>query len=199
MTFLYGCAATFAGVFLIAWAPNVNEGSGHDDEDEEASIMGTGDDRVLPRDARVGSLSRRERPTLIIPEGVVDNLGPDATPILRSRQSLVSMIGLSPAQVHTILLRRIHVWLLILFRQCAQRVLVVHTPPRDEFIRTLSQEFERDVPEHTRRRAVSWIHESSPQSRGADRRVRSHVASRDGSLTRTAHASLSPRIGQSQR
>lgn len=99
VTFLYGCAATFAGVFIIAWAPSMDTGDVLDEEDEEASIMSPGGEGGLSRDARIGSLSRRDRPTLIIPEGIADSLGPAGTPILRNRQSLVSMIGLSPAQV----------------------------------------------------------------------------------------------------
>lgn len=101
VTFLYGCATTFAGVFIIAWAPGGvgpdEDGSiAQDPDDVEAIVMHDGE-TPLPRNLRIGSLSRRDRPTLVIPEGVAASSA--ATPILRNRQSLVSMIGLSPAQV----------------------------------------------------------------------------------------------------
>lgn len=99
MTFLYGCGATFLGVFIITWtqrAPD-EEDEEEDDEDEgDVTDLEEGAGVRTPRDVRMGSLARRNRATLVIPEGVVSAAG---TPILRHRQSMVSMIGLSPAQV----------------------------------------------------------------------------------------------------
>ena len=100
VTFLYGCAATFAGVFIIAWAPSSygtaedHDQGEEDDEDVEAATA-VATDSVSPRSLSLGSLSRRSRPTLVIPE----NTNVTASPTLRKRQSLVSLVGLSPAQV----------------------------------------------------------------------------------------------------
>ncbi|KAI0698636.1 magnesium transporter NIPA-domain-containing protein [Cytidiella melzeri] len=175
VTFLYGCAATFAGVFIIAWASGGSESHGtegegmstREDEDLEAAISSRSD-APIPRDVRMGSLSRRDRPTLVIPEAIAE--GSPATPILRNRQSLVNLIGLSPAQ----------------------RVLLVHSP-RDEFARTLSHSSDRDdAHDFRRRRAISWIGEGSPAWRG-NGRIRSNNASRDTSLNRSSQlASRSP-------
>lgn len=70
--------------------------STQDDEDLEAVISNRGDPTV-PRDVRMGSLGRRDRPTLVIPHTVAEGL--EGTPTLRNRQSVVNLIGLSPAQV----------------------------------------------------------------------------------------------------
>ncbi|CDO74283.1 hypothetical protein BN946_scf184663.g4 [Trametes cinnabarina] len=111
VTFLYGCGATFAGVFIIAWAPNLPEDELLDDEDDgdedEPTLPGsrgdapTGDvsaTNANVRNVKLGSLARRNRPTLVMPDNVVSA---HATPILRSRQSIVSLYGFSPAQVST--------------------------------------------------------------------------------------------------
>ncbi len=108
VTFLYGCAATFAGVFIIAWSPPPASpgedgeqteltGEGGESLDLEAgNVEGGG---VVPRDVRMGSLGRRDRPTLVIPESVVVDGSAHGTPVLRNRQSMIDLIGLSPAQV----------------------------------------------------------------------------------------------------
>ncbi|KZP24520.1 DUF803-domain-containing protein [Athelia psychrophila] len=116
VTFLYGCAATFLGVFIIAWAPPA---SSHDeyDDDFEAGPHGVeslggidgGDREQLERAVRngngggigvaAGHLGRRKVP--VSPVG--------SAPVLRHRPSTVSLIGLSPAQ----------------------HLLLVHTPPRE--------------------------------------------------------------------
>ncbi|KAI0347448.1 DUF803-domain-containing protein [Trametopsis cervina] len=174
VTFLYGCAATFAGVFIIAWAPFSKDGAEAEDsagppvdEDLEAATPNRSDS-VIPRDVRMGSLSRRDRPTLVIPDAIAEA---QATPILRNRQSMVNLIGLSPAQ----------------------RVLIVGTP-REEVARTLSHDPERnDADEFRRRRAVSWIGEGTHSLRGG-RRITSNAASRDTSLSRSSQVtSRSPR------
>ncbi|KAI0676980.1 DUF803-domain-containing protein [Trametes maxima] len=144
VTFLYGCGATFAGVFIIAWAPARSNDETLDVEDDEHMLpesRGDGpvleDGRTNVRNVKLGSLSRRNRAALVLPEGV----STVATPILRSRQSIVSLYGFSPAQ----------------------RVLLMNSSPRDEFIRPNLQDSERDVttsPESIgRRRAVNWLDE----------------------------------------
>lgn len=102
VTFLYGCAATFAGVFIIAWAPAGNTGPSQEQGDAEladenilddvASETGTGDIETMGS-PRYGSIGRRGRARLVVP----NSLRP--SPILRNRQSIVSLYGLSPAQV----------------------------------------------------------------------------------------------------
>ncbi|KAF5388086.1 hypothetical protein D9615_000244 [Tricholomella constricta] len=103
VTFLYGCAATFLGVFIIAWAPTMNTGQ----DEEGGSDRGPADGRSPGSNEEsrrgLGTIGRRRRATLIIPNGARD------TPILRNQHSAVSLIGLSPAQ----------------------HLLLVHTPPRE--------------------------------------------------------------------
>jgi len=95
VTFLYGCAATFLGVFIIAWAPSSSTQGENDDTDgsDESTALAVGEE------VRLGTPGRRRRATLILPSGIRD------TPISRSPHSAVSLIGLSPAQhlllVHT--------------------------------------------------------------------------------------------------
>lgn len=96
VTFLYGCAATFGGVFIIAWAPTRDVDLG-DNEDVEAleGVAGEGSaggEGSGPSDG-LGTIGRRRRATLVLPSGVRD------PPVLGKRQSAVSLIGLSPAQV----------------------------------------------------------------------------------------------------
>ena len=84
VTFMYGCAATFAGVWIIAWEPTSREPS-----------MGTNDtDRTI-------SDVETEGPGLLVADGVPAVLGrkPGNVPDLRSRRSTVSLVGISPAQV----------------------------------------------------------------------------------------------------
>lgn len=99
VTFLYGCAATFVGVFIIAW-----DGNGSEDSDDEADMEdssgardGVSDEsgRDVASSPRVGmgSLGRRRRLALVMPSAARE------TPILRHKQSGVSLVGLSPAQV----------------------------------------------------------------------------------------------------
>ncbi|KAJ7507575.1 DUF803-domain-containing protein [Mycena galericulata] len=75
VTFLYGCAATFTGVFIIAWEPGQSV-----PEDEEISPI---DDPSDPDGLRseeddgpgsvLGPPGRRKRPTLVLPSGVRDH------------------------------------------------------------------------------------------------------------------------------
>jgi hypothetical protein len=93
VTFFYGCAATFLGVFIIAWVPTSEE---EEEEEECAATEGAETPSTsagVPRSAtddrvRFGSFSGRPR-----------TLHPGArdAPSVRRRQSLVG-IGVSPAQ-----------------------------------------------------------------------------------------------------
>ncbi|KAF9247146.1 magnesium transporter NIPA-domain-containing protein [Melanogaster broomeanus] len=103
VTFLYGCAATFAGVFVIAWSPSGNAGEiGHDDETRSEEAGRREEASRIDGNVAVGSLRTRSRPALVIPKG------PRETPILRKKQS-TSLVGYSPVQ----------------------HLLLARTPPRD--------------------------------------------------------------------
>jgi magnesium transporter len=81
VTFIYGCTATFAGVWIIAWVPASEEPS--------AGL-----------DNRVGATNDVEVHDVFVPDGVsVGAVG--RKPVLRSRQSTVSLVGISPAQVQS--------------------------------------------------------------------------------------------------
>jgi magnesium transporter len=95
VTLLYGCAATFAGVFIIAWSSDnkVNGFEAPEDEAENASVTDvSGDVEQGNIQPGFGSLSRR-RATLVLPPGSKSN------EVLRHKHSAVSIMGLSPAQV----------------------------------------------------------------------------------------------------
>jgi len=140
VTFMYGCAATFAGVWIIAWEPT----------SREPSMRTNGTDRTI-------SDVETEGPGLFVADGVPAVLGrkPGNVPDLRSRRSTVSLVGISPAQ----------------------RLLLVHTPPRTEI--QLGQEHwareteqsaggrEREALEGSigRRRGISWVNDGSPTRR----------------------------------
>jgi hypothetical protein len=81
VTFVYGCLATFIGVFVIAWDRNQNNLVESDVEDRSESV---GDD------TRFGSIGRRKRSSHVTPAR--------GKPVLNHRHSTLS-IGLSPAQV----------------------------------------------------------------------------------------------------
>ena len=87
VTFIYGCAATFAGVWIIAWVPASEElSTGPDD-----GIGATSDVETVAHD-------------VFVPDGVsvgVVGRKPGNAPVVRSRQSTVSLVGLSPAQVQS--------------------------------------------------------------------------------------------------
>lgn len=90
VTFLYGCGATFAGVFILS---NGGNGSG-------------GEPNTLQRDEAVedgarlgmGTIGKRQRATLVLPSGMES---PRDTPSLRKKRSSVILVGISPAQVST--------------------------------------------------------------------------------------------------
>ncbi|GJE84939.1 magnesium transporter NIPA-domain-containing protein [Phanerochaete sordida] len=162
VTFLYGCGATFVGVFLIAWAHGEENGSQDEGaaEDIEADTI-NGDGDVLAHDLQAGGLGRRPRATLVIPETALESAA--GTPILRNRRSVVSMIGFSPAQ----------------------RLLLVHSSPREErggF--PLGFDSDAALDGATRRRTMSLATASeigSPTNRRDRRLGRSTVASRQNS------------------
>lgn len=107
VTFTYGCGATFAGVFIIAWANGNNrEEVGQPANEVNRPTGDTGEQIVSSGSVRgvpVGSLNARSRPVLVIPRTAHE------TPVLRNKQSTVSLAGYSPAR----------------------NLLLVHTPPRD--------------------------------------------------------------------
>ena len=72
VTFLYGCGATFAGVFVLTTGP----GEKGDELDEENA--------------------RGERVVILPPS--TPSPRPRATPMLRRKTSRISILGLSPAQ-----------------------------------------------------------------------------------------------------
>jgi len=102
VTFLYGCAATFVGVFTIAWTP----------VDVDPGISGTEDDVGGPEEPGMtpnasqathdgtplglGTIGKRKRGALVLPSGVT---GPKDTPSLRHKRGGVAVMGISPAQV----------------------------------------------------------------------------------------------------
>ena len=80
---MYGCAATFAGVWIIAWVPTPNKPStGPNGASNDTETDGYGlfvPDCTHPG----GGVSRK----------------PGNVPVLKSRRSTVSLVGISPAQV----------------------------------------------------------------------------------------------------
>ncbi|KAJ7667844.1 DUF803-domain-containing protein [Mycena polygramma] len=129
VTFLYGCAATFTGVFIIAWEPQ-----GDAPEDEPASpTQDPSDPDVTESEDDDGPhagpvYSRKKRPTLILPPGFREQQ-------LLHKQSAVSMLALSPARP----------------------LLMVHTPPREVPDRLRDVERDPHTPGSQRRRAISHI------------------------------------------
>ncbi|KAK0231079.1 magnesium transporter NIPA-domain-containing protein [Armillaria fumosa] len=85
LTFLYGCSATFAGVYTIARSPSGNNTS---DQSEERAQVEDAQSGNAPEDARS---PRPRRATLVLPS-------PRDTPNLRHRRSTVNLIGLTSAQ-----------------------------------------------------------------------------------------------------
>lgn len=111
LTFLYGCAATFAGVFVIASSPNGNTGESlHDEERRDPG----GRREAASRIDGVGSLGAQNQPA----QGT-SRVGAREIPVLRHKQSTLSLVGYTPVQ----------------------NFLLVHTPPRD---RVGQYERERD-------------------------------------------------------
>jgi len=100
VTFLYGCAATFVGVFTIAWTPvDVDPGilNTEDHGDSEESSMAPNASQAIHDGAPLdlNTIGRRRRGALVLPSGVT---GPKDTPSPRHKRGGVVM-GISPAQV----------------------------------------------------------------------------------------------------
>ena len=90
ITFFYGCAATFAGVFIIAWAPNQSKTDpDYANESGDETSNPSDPQQTPPEDSRHG-LGRRKR-VISAEAGLKDaHLG---------RNRSLSIIGISPAQV----------------------------------------------------------------------------------------------------
>ena len=92
ITFFYGCAATFAGVFIIAWAPNQSKSDSDYANESGDDTPNAGDPQQTPPEGSRHGLARRKR---VIPGDVA---GLKDAHLGRSRSS-ISIIGISPAQV----------------------------------------------------------------------------------------------------
>lgn len=92
VTFLYGCAATFLGVFIIAWGPSSESGDPENGTHPD-SVNGVSSSHPSRLD-----LVGRSRGTVVLP---VDARN---APKNLSQHSNVSLLGLSPAQVRMIIL-----------------------------------------------------------------------------------------------
>lgn len=91
ITFFYGCAATFAGVFIIAWAPQSNSDPDYANESGDETTSASDPQQTSPEGSR-HELARRKRVISTEVAGLKD------TSLGRSRSGL-SIIGISPAQV----------------------------------------------------------------------------------------------------
>ncbi|KAF8914083.1 magnesium transporter NIPA-domain-containing protein [Gymnopilus junonius] len=142
VTFLYGCAATFAGVFIIAWSSKESSET-HDNGtsgDADGTHVSNDLNNVAADGARLGSthVGRRKRGTLVLPSGMTDPS--DAPTLRRKRSGAVGVIAISPAQ----------------------HLLLVHTPPREIPLRNSVDgdiDIERDgfsPGSEGRRRTMSW-------------------------------------------
>ena len=157
VTFLYGCTATFASVWIIAWVPASEELSTA--PDNRVQVGATNDVETIAHD-------------VFVPDGVYGGVvgrKPGNTPVLRSRQSTVSLVGISPAQVRSSIF-----WFnkpLTLICLPLQRLLLVHTPPRPEVqlgqdgVATWEVESGGRDGSLGRRRAVTWLTDGSPTPR----------------------------------
>ena len=102
LTFLYGCAATFLGVFIIAWSPstkhsdtNVVEERVEIREDERVGVENAGGVVVEGSSSASGARSLGKRTPL--------RPGVPGAPKLQHKSSSVNIIGISPAQVSTVI------------------------------------------------------------------------------------------------
>lgn len=85
VTFFYGCAATFGGVYLIAMSSGPRE--------EEPTISDPESATVPPTpEVRLGTVGRRNRHLAMLDAA-------RSSPSLRRKQSGSSLVGFSPAQV----------------------------------------------------------------------------------------------------
>jgi hypothetical protein len=112
VTFLYGCAATFVGVFTIAWTPVDPRILGTED-----NVGGSEETGTSPNASQaihdgtpfgLGTIGRRKRGALVMPSGAT---GPKDTPSLRHKRGGLGVMGISPAQVRFLL----QFWLPLVF------------------------------------------------------------------------------------
>jgi len=156
VTFLYGCAATFAGVFIIAWTPSQ---SSDDLAPEEVAPDPAGDEEIanVAQDGSrlgMGTIGRRRHATLVLPSGV-----PSAkdTPTVRNKRNSIATIGISPAQ----------------------HLLLVHTPPR-ETSHIWNIDWDSEEPGSP---ATSYRRPRAMSTQGCDNRQRANgTGTRDSSL-----------------
>ena len=85
VTFIYGCAATFGGVYLIARSTGRQEEDPVISDPESATVPST-------PEVRPGNVGRRNRHLAML-DGV------RSSPSLRRKPSTSSLVGFSPAQV----------------------------------------------------------------------------------------------------
>ncbi|KAJ6629147.1 magnesium transporter NIPA-domain-containing protein [Mycena sp. CBHHK59/15] len=127
VTFLYGCAATFTGIFIIAWEPQQGEPEDAETTPVEADADGTDSEEDDEHPMALGTPGRRKRPTLALASGHG----------LIHKQSPVGILGLSPARP-------------LLMVHTPPREI----PDR---FRDIEREPQTSIPGSARRRAISWM------------------------------------------
>jgi len=107
VTFFYGCAATFGGVYLIAMSSDPPEDEPTTSDLESTTVPST-------PEVRLGTIGRRTRHL-----ATLDGTRP--SPSLRRKPSTSSLVGFSPAQVGTLPLnmRRVLTTLITASAYCA--------------------------------------------------------------------------------
>ncbi|KXN86366.1 NIPA-like protein 2 [Leucoagaricus sp. SymC.cos] len=90
ITFLYGCAATFAGVFILA------SGATGDHKEHDPHIIQPDEEIEEGTRLGLGTIGKRQHATLVLPSGMAP---PRETPSPRRKRSNVGLVGISPAQV----------------------------------------------------------------------------------------------------
>jgi len=93
VTFMYGCGATFTGVWIIAWVPT-----------PEGSPTPTGPNNR----GAINDIDAESRDPFIsddVPAGAGVGRKSVSVPVLESRRSKVSLVGISPAQVQSSIFR----------------------------------------------------------------------------------------------
>ena len=93
VTFLYGCAATFGGVYLIA------RSSGPQEEEQTVSDPESVVTPTTP-EVRLGTIGKRNRHLAMMDAA-------RSSPLLRRKPSASSLVGFSPAQVGNTPLERV--------------------------------------------------------------------------------------------
>ncbi|PPQ66756.1 hypothetical protein CVT24_008713 [Panaeolus cyanescens] len=135
ITFLYGCAATFAGVFIIAWSPNqvspesVEAGVDVMNESPQPSYQASPTSPEGPQ-LGMGPVGRRRRATLVLPSGVS---APKDAPTLRHKPSGIGMMGISPAQHLTSSSMMLFIVIIWIIKGVATSVYRVYLHPLSRF------------------------------------------------------------------